>query len=269
MLALPDAQACVMDALLLRSSGAAAAALLRATGTPSAQRRLQIYRNNLFESLIAALGAVYPVVVRLIGTQFFRQAARAYIRAHPSRSGNLHDFGGELPGFLHAYQPAAILPYLPDVAALEWAYHRAYHETELPALELARLAQVPVADQAELRFHLQPSARFVASRYPVLKIWQANQPQAQDSDSTILLDEGGVNLLVVQQDLEIEFRLLSITESRWLCALADGASLAEATQDALDDDSAFDLATTLARHLGLGLFTGMSLPRTLRKRAQT
>jgi len=269
MLALPEAQACVMDALMLHSRGAAAAALLRPTAVPSAQQRLQIYRNNLFESLIAALGGVYPVVARLVGAGFFRHAAKAYIRAHPSRSGNLHDFGGELPGFLHAYQPAASLPYLPDVAALEWAYHRAYHEAELPALELARLTEVPIADQAELRFHLQPSARFVASRYPVLKIWQANQPQAQDSGSTISLDEGGVNLLVVQWDLEIEFRFLSIAESRWLCALADGASLAEATQDALDNDPAFDLATTLARHLGRGLFTGVSLPRTLRKRVRT
>lgn len=258
MLALPDTQACVMDALMLRSDAAAAAALLRPSAMPSARQRLQIYRNNLFESLIAALHAVYPVVARLVGTGFFRHAASAYIRAHPSRSGNLHDFGGELPGFLRAFGPAASLPYLPDVAALEWAYHRAYHETELPALELARLAQVPVAAQAELRFRLQPCARFVASRYPVLKIWQANQAQAQDSDATISLDEGGVSLLVVQHDLEIEFRLLGAAESRWLRALAGGASLADATRQALDDDPAFDLATTLARHLGLGLFTGMS-----------
>ena len=264
MLALPDTQACVMDALLLRNGGAAAAALLRPTAVPSAPQRLQIYRNNLFESLTAALNAVYPVVARLVGTGFFRQAARAYIKAHPSRSGNLHDFGGELPGYLRAYPPAASLPYLQDVAALEWACHRAYHEAELAALELDQLAQVPVADQTELRFHLQPSARFIASRFPVLKIWQANQPQpqphAQDSDAAISLDEGGVNLLVVQHDLEIEFRHLGSAEARWLCGLADGASLADATQTALDVDPAFDLAATLARHLGLGLFTGVSLP---------
>ena len=268
MLALHDTQARLMDALMGPGDEAAAAALLRPTAAPTARQRLQIYRNNLFESLVAALNAVYPVVARLVGMGFFRHAASAYIRAHPSRSGNLHDFGGELPEFLRAFGPAASLQYLPDVAALEWAYHRAYHDTELPALELARLAQVPVADQTELRFHLQPCARFIASRYPVLKIWQANQPQAQGGDATISLDEGGVNLLVVQHDLEIEFRLLGVAESRWVCALAEGASLADATHGALDDDPAFDLATTLARHLGLGLFTGVSLPPTLRKRTK-
>jgi hypothetical protein len=48
--------------------------------------------------------------------------------------------------------------------------------------------------------------------------------------------------------------------------LAEGASLAEATDEALHDDPAFDLASTLARHLGLGLFTGVSLPQTRARR---
>lgn len=257
MLALPDTQARVMDALLLRG-GSAATALVRPTASLSGQQRLQVYRNNMFESLIAALGAVYPVVARLVGTGFFRHAAKACISAHPSRSGNLQDFGGEFPGFLRAYAPAADLPYLSDVAALEWALHRAYHEAEQPALALERLAQVPAAEQAGLRLRLQPSARFVASRYPVLRIWQANQPEALDDGSTISLDEGGVNLLVVQHALEIEFRLLGLAESRWLCALADEASLADATRRALDADPAFDLMAVLARHLGRGLFTEVS-----------
>lgn len=254
MLALPDIQARVMDALLLRD-GAAATALVRPTQPLSARQRLQVYRNNMFESLIAALGAVYPVVARLVGTGFFRHAAKACISAHPSRSGNLQDFGGEFSGFLRAYPPAADLPYLPDVAALEWALHRAYHEAELPGLALECLAQVPAAEQPGLRLRLQPSAHFVASPYPVLRIWQANQPEALDDGSTISLDEGGVNLLVVQHALEIEFRLLGLAESRWLCALAGEASLAVATRRALDADPAFDLMAVLARHLRRGLFT--------------
>ncbi len=266
MVALPDTQACVMDALLERCDGAAAEALLRPSVVPTTRQRLQIHRNNLLESLIAALGAVYPVVARLVGQPFFRHAADAYIRVHPSRSGNLHDFGAKMPEFLRACRPAARLPYLPDVAALEWAYHRVYHEVELPALSLSRVAQVPLAGQAEMRLCLQPCARFIASRYPVLKIWQANQPHLPDRDASISLHDGGVNLLVAQRNLEIEFRLLGPAESRWLCALADGASLAVAAEQALDADVAFDPAAALARHLALGLFTDMWLPSTLRTR---
>ncbi|MDN8615193.1 HvfC/BufC N-terminal domain-containing protein [Variovorax ginsengisoli] len=254
--ALPEVQARVMDALL--HDGAAATALIRPTASLSARQRLQVYRHNMFESLTAALGAVYPVVARLVGDGFFRQAAKAFIVAHPSRSGNLQDFGGAFAGFLRAWPVAAGLPYLPDVATLEWALHHAYHEVELPALTLERLAQVPAAEQAGLRLRLQPSARFVGSRYPLLRIWQANQPEALDDESTISLDEGGVDLLVVQCALEIEFRHLGPAEGRWLRALAGQAGLAEATGRAMDADPAFDLMAALARHLGLGLFTWVS-----------
>jgi hypothetical protein len=257
MHALPDTQARMMDALLLRGGGAdaAAAALVRPTAMLSASQRLQIYRNNMFESLIGALGAVYPVVARLVGSGFFRRAARAFVSAHPSRSGNLQDFGGEFADFLRAYLPAGALPYLPDVAVLEWAFHRAYHAEERPALTLEGLAQVPPEGQPGLRLRLQPSACFVASPYPVLRIWQANQPHAIDNGSSISLDEGGVNLIVVQRALDVEFVLLGDAEDIWLRALADGAGLAEASARALDADPALALTAMLARHLGLGLFT--------------
>lgn len=253
MLALPDTQARMMDALLSRGDPAAAAALVRPTALPAA-RRLAIYRNNHVQNLVAALGAVYPVIRRLVGDAFFRQAAKACIGVHRSRSGDLHDFGGEFPVFLRAYQPAAPLPYLPDVAALEWAVHRAYHEAELPALALARLAEVPPAAQPGLRLVLQPSARFVCSPYPVLQIWQANQP-GEDDASTISLDGDGVHLLVVQRALEIEFVLLDAVEYGWLAALAEGMGLGQASARAFDLDPAFDLASALARHIGRGLFT--------------
>lgn len=259
MLALPEIQACVMDALLWRSDGVAAAALLRSTTVPSPQQRLQIYRNNLFANLLSALQAVYPVIERLVGANFFRQVAKAYIRAHPSRSGNVQDFGGALPQYLRTC-PAADMPYLTDVAALEWAYHQAYHVQELVPMGLDRLAQVPQDGQGQVCLRLQPGAHLIASRYPVLKIWQMNQPEVVDSGATLSLDEGGVQLMVVQHALEIEFRLLGAAEYQWLHALAGGDCLADATQKVLDGNPTFDLAGTLARHFGLGAFVGISVP---------
>ncbi len=260
MPALHEVQSGLMRALIGRDDGSAAQALLRAGSVPRAQRRLQIYRNNLFETRIAALGAVYPVIARLVGADFFRCAAKAYSQLYPMRCGDLHEFGDRMPEFLRDYVPAAGLPYLADVARLEWAYHRAYHEAQLPPLDPIRLRQVPLGLQGSVRLQLQPSADLIRSRYPILRIWQANQPEAPDAELRISLDEGGVNLLVAQHDLEIEFRLLDEGESRWLCALAVGESLEQAACEALDSDPAFDLTAALSRHLARGLFVDLSLP---------
>src|SRR5207237_5824239 len=120
MATLRDLQADMLDALFERSEAAAVHVLARGLAPA---RRLGIYRNNMFDSLTAALAAVYPTVAALVGDGFFRFAAHEYIVAHPSRSGNLHDFGGELPGFLGRFEPAHSLPYLPDCARLDWAWH--------------------------------------------------------------------------------------------------------------------------------------------------
>ena len=107
MPALHELQRRVMDALLHPGEDAAAAALLRPSPGLDAARRLRLYRNNLFESLTAALAAVYPVTQQLVGEDFFRALARRFIPAFPSRSGNLHDFGAELPAFIRGFEPAA------------------------------------------------------------------------------------------------------------------------------------------------------------------
>ncbi|NML15433.1 HvfC/BufC N-terminal domain-containing protein [Azohydromonas caseinilytica] len=255
MPALHELQRQVMDALLQRGDAGAATALLRPTPGLDAARRLQLYRNNLFESLTAALAAVYPVVQELVGEDFFRAMARRFIPRFPSRSGNLHDFGAELPDFLRGFGPAAGLPYLPDVAALEWAAHAVYHEAPVPALTLAQLAALPAEAQAALRLQLQPCARLLASGWPVLDLWQAHQGGAVVMESIDL--HGGVRLLVAQRALEVEFQRLDAGEYRWLRALEDGEPLTEACARALEADAGFDLATVLARHLALENFRAL------------
>lgn len=260
MPALSDTQHRVLGALLNARDADAALPLLQPSRGLSAAQRLQVYRNNLFESLTQALAAVYPVVAQLVGEAYFRQVARRFIVEHPLASGNLHGFGRELPAVLAALPSAAELPYLADVAALEWAWHEVYHEAGCAPLQPVQLGDVPAAQQLQLGLQLVPAARLFASAYPVLRIWQAHQDHdgADAAGVTISLDEGGVRLLALRRGLEIEFVLLGDAEDRWLRALASGTTLAEATVAALDRNPAFDLAATLGRHVTLGSFAALS-----------
>ena len=258
MTALSDTQHRVLGALLDASNTDAALSLLQRSRGLGAAQRLQIYRNNLFESLTQALAAVYPVVSQLVGDAYFRHVARHFIADHPLASGNLHGFGRELPATLAALPSAAELPYLADVAALEWAWHEVYHEAAGVPLQAAQLGEVPAAQQMDLGLQLAPAARLIASPYPVLHIWQAHQQHDDAGEFAISLDEGGVRLLVLRRALEIGFVLLDKAEDRWLRSLAAGATLAEATLAAFEEDPAFDLAAALARHLTLGSFAALS-----------
>ena len=185
---------------------------------------MQVYRNNVFESLVGALKAVYPAVERLVGAGFFAYAADGYIRRHPPASGNLHDFGGDFAGFLTGFEPARELAYLPDVARLEWAWHRAFHAADQAPLALARLAAVPPEQYGKLRFRLHPSVQLIASDYPILRIWQVNQPEYA-GNVVVNLADGGVRLLVARRELEVVIESLSAGDDALLRAFVAGRRL--------------------------------------------
>jgi hypothetical protein len=214
--------------------------------------REQIYRNNIFVSLTGALADVYPVVQRLVGERFFAQLARRYIRAHPSRSGNLHDFGSAFAGFMLGVEKLRSLPYLADVAALEWACHEAFHAAEAAPLDFSRLI-----DPENAKAPLHPATRLVASRYPVLAIWEANQA---DDPAVVDLDAGGDWLVVLRRELQIEILRITAGEFALLAALRDDVALGDACQAALAAEPALDLSAAMGRFVTHGLLTQGATP---------
>jgi hypothetical protein len=209
--------------------------------------REQIYRNNVFISLAGALADVYPVVQRLVGEKYFDQLARRYSRAHPSRSGNLHDFGRDLGRFILRIGDLKALSYLADVAALEWACHEAFHAGDAAPLDFSSLT-----DPANLKAPLHPAARLVASRYPILAIWEANQ--AEDPE-LVDLDAGADWLVVFRRDLEVEILRSGPGEFALLAALRDGMTLGDACGAALAAEPGLDLAAAMGRFVTNGLLT--------------
>jgi hypothetical protein len=264
MATLRELQADVLDALFERSE--AAVAHVVGDGLPPA-RRLAIYRHNLFGSLTEALGAVYPTVAALVGDGFFGYAAHAYILAHPSRSGNLHDFGEAFPEFLARFEPARSLRYLPDSARLDWAWHAVFHTDAVAVPDaadvLGRIAQMSDAARIAARLRWQPAARLVASRWPILRIWQVHQALPADRDDAaplVDLDAGGETVLVLQRPGGVILERLAPAEHGLLDSLSRGFTLGDAVAAALAHDATFDVAGALAHHLALGTLAGLEVP---------
>jgi len=210
--------------------------------------RIGIYRNNILGNYRKALGATYPVVRRLIGPALFNALIEAFVRAYPSTRGDVNRYGGELARFLSTHIPARDLEYLPDVARLEWAIDQASIAADAAALDLATLATVPEHALGELRFALHPSARLVASPYPILHIWQVNQPD-RDVEDRVDLGEGGDALLVARGADGVTIERLRPGAHAFLLALARNLKLGEALERALAAEPSFDLSAALKAHV--------------------
>jgi len=234
MLPLPDLQSRFAQAL----SGRVDELPIRANGLSAAQR-LQVYRNNMQVALIAALRSVYPVTERLVGGEFFDAAAHAYLKANPSHSGNIQDYGGAFSQFLSAFEPAEALPYLGDVAALEWRRLQTALAPAHTPMDLEALAAVPKELQPELHFCHQPAARAFYSRFPVLTIWEYCQSASPEQD--LELDLQGECVLFARPALDVYMRRLTPGEYAFLHQLCSGHTFEEACLEALKAEPDFDV----------------------------
>jgi hypothetical protein len=214
-------------------------------GALTAGKRLEIYRNNVFSNYISALTAVYPVILRLVGEEFFHHAAREFIVDYPSASGDIHHFGREFDRFVADFSGAAQLPYLPGVAKLEWAVHEVFHAEHHAGLDFAKLQSLAPSDYGSLLFKLHPAVRLIESTYPIRKIWLVNQPDYAD-ELAVDLGEGGDTLLVIRREFEVEIEPMEAGRFALLRALARGEPFAAAVERTMETFPDLEVSASLA-----------------------
>jgi len=220
-------------------------------------RRLDVYRNNVFHSLTEAMADAFPVVKRLVGDDFFAAMARVFLQDHLPARGTLIGFGAGFDRFLTAFEPAQALAYLPDVAALELAWLEAYHSADADPIGADALGGVAPADMAALRLNVHPSARLLSSDYPIFDIWRTNRDD--ERVQPVDLTQGGDCLLVVRPRLQVEVRRLTPGLGALVGAFIAGEPLAEAADAALGAEPDFDLTRGLHDLIAGETFVGFEL----------
>lgn len=235
-----------------------------ARGTPSlvtgpngkaADRRYDIYRNNVTVSLIDALAAIYPAVQRITGTEFFRAMARFHVRSHPPASPLLFEYGRDFPAFIAQYEHAEAMPWLADVARVERAWLDAYHAADAAPLSPARLSAVPPDRLADLVFIPHPAVRFLRSDYAAVTIFAANRDNAE----AVRIDASRPeDALITRPEFDVTVRRLPRGGAVFAEHLMSGRSLGEAAAAALQASSEFDIAANIAGLIEAGTFTSLA-----------
>ena len=218
--------------------------------------RLKIYRNNIVSNLTDALLATYPLIGKLTGKDFTTGLLRSYALKNPPHEACLARYGAGLDEFIKTFTPAQSLPYLPDVARLEWAINEAYYADDDKALTLQDLQSLPVENMSDL--HLQPrsSVRLLEFRWPLEAIRTFCLNHDEGSDATLDLNQGGCQLMVFRSGLSAEVVSLEPAAYDFLQALAGQKTLGEALENTLKSFPSFDFQQFLQYHLKHETFRG-------------
>jgi len=245
---------------LQQAFGAAIASLDKAVestplfrGSPDAAlERLAVYRGNVVGACTKALAGAYPIVAKIVGESFFEGLAREYLRRFPSASGDLNEFGASLAQFVAAFAHTRDLPYLPDVARMEWLAHRAYYARDTAAPNLARLAAVTERHYGALRFALAPACALLASSWPLARIWEVHQDDFE-GEFSVDFEAGPERILIYRPQFRVLVGTLSVGSYRFLERCGAGATVGTALDAALIAEPGFDLGAGLAAWLGAGV----------------
>ncbi|ANB01780.1 DUF2063 domain-containing protein [Ectothiorhodospira sp. BSL-9] len=211
--------------------------------------RFGVYRNNVHVSLVEAVTRLYPVVQRLVGESFFHALARRFVGQVLPESPVLIDYGEAFPDFIDYFEPAARLPYLGDVAHIEWAWHRAYHAQDQTPLPPQALSRIPPEQVGHLHLGLHPSLRVLESPWPARSIWHTNRHDAQVK--RIDLESGAEATLVCRPHMDVQVHRVPLGTATFVKALSAGCRLAQAVDQATQHPG-FDLQASLERLVGSG-----------------
>lgn len=212
--------------------------------------RLRIYRRSGIQIHTEALRETYPAVLALVGEAFFDQAATRYRGLYPSRSGNLQVFGAHFGDFLDTLPELRELPYLGDVARLEWQRQAVVLAGEAEPLSPDAFDRALAKVEGAVRIALHPSVRLLTSPHPILSVWRYTQ---QPTAGRLTLAETGDHILLWRSDGQVAMALIDVASHACIAALAHGLTLDAAHAAACACDVAFDLAACIASVVTQGL----------------
>jgi hypothetical protein len=195
--------------------------------------RFDIYRNNVLASLTSALASTFPVVEKMVGSEYFAALASAFIRETPPTSRVLAEYGGAFPLFIETFPPLADFPYLADVGRLEWLRLEAVRSPDDPQRG-TRFSPLDAQALMDSKLMLTPWARLLASRHPVATLWRLHQePEpGQPEDWT------SERVLVFRQDRGLSHAMLDEPDFLFLATLGNFNSLGDALWALQDTDAA-------------------------------
>jgi len=206
--------------------------------------RLSIYSNNVFYSLCDALRHTYSTVNSLVGEEFFDALAKQYTLKYPPQKASMIFFGGHFSRFIFNFEHTQELPYLADIATLDWHNHLAYHAEEASVLSPNDFSALPHQRLINSRFQFHPSCFLLRSDYAIFTI--RSVATASSEDSTSVRYDCPENCLTVRPDAEVLTLQLDEEVAVFFEQLLAGVSLVAALEKTIETYEHFNPSNAVA-----------------------
>jgi hypothetical protein len=125
--------------------------------------------------LLDVLQKDFPRVTTLVGDEYFHKLAYQYLARYPSTHPSVRYIGRHFAEFLDIEAKVEELPFLADLARLEWARLEVFDAPDAEPLQMVDLQAILPEEWPALRFRLIPACQMLRSPWPVHQIWAAQE----------------------------------------------------------------------------------------------
>lgn len=143
--------------------------------------RLDIYAQMYWARLHDVVRDDFPRVAGLLGPEEFSRVVRAYLAEYPSTYPSVRHVGHAFAAFLARSPESAAVPFLADLARLEWARLAVFDAPDAATLRVDDLHAVAAEAWPALTFQLVPALQFVVAAWPVHTLWAGDQDACGDA----------------------------------------------------------------------------------------
>lgn len=216
----------------------------------TAGQQLSIYRGSIFGGLKKALAETYPVTKDLVGEDFFNAMLGQYIKTYPCCVQDLNDYGEKLADFIRGLKQARSIPYLSDIAQLEW-YSNSALNTVIQKNNLVDLGFLNAKQKTQLRLNLPNGSALFQSNYPVDEIWGIHQNDVE-KELELELTEELLNLIVWKSEPGLRVDKLTLEQFYFLENINKGLTFVDVCAEVINSYPHSDIHVLFANALQQG-----------------
>ncbi len=211
-----------------------------------------VYRNTWRKALVDALEANFPVVEELIGSNAFGMLTSHYVSANPVSSPVLAGYGAGLAAFIEASPLAESVPYLADVARLEYLIAEIRHTPDMDSVDAGMVGSLPAEALDKLELTTIPAARIAIFATPAVTIWKAHQQPGRIAKMSP--EWKAEYAIIARSDGRTAVRAIDRATAGFANALLAGAPLGAAAEAVTSTYPDADIAAILSAILSSGAF---------------
>ena len=201
--------------------------------------RMAVYANGFVARAEEALSEVFEAVHAAVGDEAFAGLCRDYAGRFAASDYNLNFIGKEFRAFVESWSTGMNLPFLADLARLEWRVWEAFHAFHREPLTPRGIAGIPLEDWDNARILFQSSVSLVSSSWPVLDMWLVRRQLSGDFKA--LLTPRPQRILVGRKEDKVRCELLEENQYRLIEGLLAGQTLGTVCERLAEDLSSEEI----------------------------